>query len=680
MPDTGHAAADYEAPPDAPAPTLIAERYRVNLQRPMPHLDTAGGKAYAVEDQRDSGSRLYAVVHEPGVPYRREAMDELVQAPAINMLNPLAREKLAPASGHSERLITLLEAPGGPSLADAEAGLPINAHRLRQHVVPGLIKALRALHDRGINHRAIRPQTIFFASEALDEVVLGECVTAPPGADQPDYCEPLERASAERHGRGEGDAPSDLFALGAALVAAHLGETPGGGRDPEKLFAARVAQGSFWALSGGAEIPGIVGSLIRGLVTDDSEERWTLREVRAWLDSALPKRRRVHTLWTFARPVSFRGESFSDRRLLARELARHPLEGAAFLRSLDFSNWVASMITTELFSERLERLLAVHSEGDLSSSRHGDHAMVARVCAHFDPRGPIRFRDLSPCIDGIGPALAQAYRTRAESRLEQFNDLFADNVLLSILEIVGERHPTVKRQIYPLSEAARRIREDSPGGGLTRALYDLNESLPCLSPQFQDRWIDTPEALLAALNERASGSGELSSLLDSHVLAFFASRVDRAEIYIARMGTGGSDRIHRMVAILELLAFLQTTLKARNFQSLTEKVATALRGLAREIRSKSRREAALARLDRLGRKGDLRLLKESLDLRRLIDQDARGFHQARGQLEDIARERRRLSRPVQPDDPAARLLGYRLSASLGWLALLGTGTFLLLAG
>jgi len=680
MPDSVRSLSQDQAPPGEAAAGLIAGRYRVDLENPLPHLDTAGGKAYAVTDQRDSAARLYAIVQDPGMPQRKEAVESLLATPATNILNPLAQETLIPGRGQPERLITLFEAPGGPSLADPKAGLPVNGHRLRKHLVPGLLKALRALHDRRICHRAIHPGNVFFTNETLDEIVLGDCVSAPPGADQPAYCEPLERAAAEPHGRGEGEQESDLFAVGATLLTAHLGSMPGGGRNAEKLHAARVAQGSFWALSGGAEIPGIVGSLMRGLLNDDPGERWTLSEIAAWLESAMPSRRSVNTLWTFARPVTFRRETYSDRRLLARDLAQHPLEAAAFLRSLDFSSWVPNMITTELFSERLERLLAVQPEADLSSSRHGDHAMVARVCAHFDPQGPVRFRSLLVCIDGIGPALAQAYRAGDETRQAQFEDLFAGNVLPSILEIVAERNPTVQRMIYALSEAGKQVRKKTPGSGLTRALYDLNESLPCLSEQFRDRWIETPEGLLQALDARAGGASELSSLLDAHVLAFFASRVEGAQRYVEQLGTGGSDRVRRMATVIDLLAFLQSKLKAGKLTNLCEQLAKALRGLVKELHSKTRREAALETLEQLGRKGDIRQLANALDFAHLIERDSREFTAARRQLADIAHKRRQLSRPVKPDDPTARVAGYRLSAALGGLVLLGTAAFMALMG
>jgi len=671
---------DEAAGPGPVSPATIAGRYRIERERPLPVFDTAGAMAYAVSDLRDSDTGLYALVHDPGIPCRQDLIDILLQSPATNTLNPVAQEVLVPWDGHPERLVTVMELPQGPSLADARAGLPINGHRLRKHVVPALLKALSALHERQICHRAIRPGNVYFTNNALEEVVLGDCISAPPGADQPSACEPLERAPADRFARGSGEAEDEMFALGATLLACHIGLDLAGEQDEDRLQATRVARGSFWALSRGTEIPGIVGSLLRGLLNDDPQERWTKSEVSAWLDSAAPSRRSVNTLWTFARPVTFRRESYSDRRLLARDMARHPLEAARFVRNLDIANWMSNMITTELFSERQERLLAVQPYQDLSNSRYGDHAMVARVCAHIDPRGPVRFRRLSVCLDGIGPALAEAYRAGDEKQLDEFRELFSESVLPAVLEITGDRNRIVQRVIYPLSEASKLVRMQGSSAGLTRALYDLNPGLPCLSEQVRTQWIDRPDRLLQALDYRATQATELSSLLDAHVLAFFSSRVQQAHRYVDRLEASRSDRVRLMSAAVDFFAFLQSSLSVSKLPNLAEQLANGLRPLVKDMQSKTRRELTLRTLDRLSGKGDVTLLADNLKLARLIQQDRQGFEQAREQLRQLSRRRAALARPVRTSDPVARGPGLRLAAGIGWLVLAGTATAIILGG
>ncbi|MEK9724258.1 MAG: hypothetical protein VW405_12370, partial [Rhodospirillaceae bacterium] len=47
---------------------LVRDRYLVDTGKPLSNLDTPSAKAYAVEDRRDLGRQLYALVCTPGVP------------------------------------------------------------------------------------------------------------------------------------------------------------------------------------------------------------------------------------------------------------------------------------------------------------------------------------------------------------------------------------------------------------------------------------------------------------------------------------------------------------------------------------------------------------------------------------------------------------------------------------
>ena len=658
----------------------LAGRYILDLNTPLPHFDTAGGRAFRVIDQRDAGAGLYAVVHHRGVPHRRDVLLSLMQSPVANMLNPILQEIIRPAAGKPEHLVTLIEAPAGPSLAEAAARTPVNGHRIRRVLVPAIVKALTALHARKLTHRALRPENIFFTNESCDEIVLGDCFTAPPAMDQPAWFEPLERATADPFGRGVADESADIFAAGVSLLSAYLGRLPGSEREPDKLLMARVAQGSFWALSAGVEIPGIIGSLLRGMLNDDPDERWVLKEIGAWVDSALPSRRSVTTLWTFARPVTFRRTSYSDRRILAQDFAKYPLEAAPFLRGLEFAKWIQHLVTSELFSERLERLLDVRPEVDLSSSRHGDYSLVARVVAHLDPWGPIRFRALSICFDGVGPAVARIFEEGDEKRLDALTHLFDSNVLPAILDIVADRNPSVSRVVQELTSAVAIVRAGTMGTGLMRVLYDLNPTLACLSPQLGDRWIPTPEALLDHIEEMAGKAGASQNLLDPHMLAFFSSRVAQAQRHIDRIGARTSDPTRAMSAIVDLFAFLQSVLRAGKLPNLCRHLTKGMRPLAKRIRSRTRREATLRRLDQLARSGDIRRLSESVDLAKILQQDAREFAAARLRIAELEQQRRALLRPVQPSDPSAMAAGYRLAAAIGWLVMLGTITALTLTG
>ena len=82
--------------------------------------------------------------------------------------------------------------------------------------------------------------------------VIGECISTPPGFDQPPMYEPLESAMALPEGRGPGTFADDMFSFGVTLLHILIGRRPGGQLRGRELLRARIANGSFAALTGDA--------------------------------------------------------------------------------------------------------------------------------------------------------------------------------------------------------------------------------------------------------------------------------------------------------------------------------------------------------------------------------------------------------------------------------------------
>lgn len=645
---------------------LIDGRYAVRVDAPLPQLDTAGGKAYRVTDQTGKPADLYAIVHHPHVPHRQDVVRNLLRAPVSGMLNPVAQQIVRPARDHPERLVTLVEMPPGPPLITAETTSGGGPHFIRDVVLPYLLDALTALAELGIPHRAIRPDNIFFATESRESVVLGQGFSSPPGADQPPDLETLGRMTAHPHGRGTGNQSDDIFALGGTLMCVFLGVLPDES-EVDDLLRARLARGSFWTLARGREVPGILGTLLRGLLNDDIAERWQTEEIRQWLDGGTPSRRAVTKLWTFSRPVTFRRKSYADRRLLANELASYPLEGAPFLRGLEYPKWAQNMMTSEVFSERVQRVLAVRPEPDTSRSRHGDHALVARVCSHLDPLGPVRFRGTRIAIDGVGPAMAHGLTSGETNAPQYFKDFFSIGVLPSIIEIVMETNSAAKFAGPTLLDATHHATGTTMSAGVLRVLYMLNPSLPCQSPGLGGQWVADPAALLRAIDARASNRPEISRLLDAHVLAFFADRVEGASSFIDRIGAASKDPVHMVGTIIHLLAYLQRQLKCGPLPNLSELIVRNIQPLIKSLKSRTRRDGLLKRLEKLGREGDLEALEARANLAEIRPRDMREFRAAQDRVRRLESEIKSLKRPVKPSDPAAQASGYRVAAGIGWL-------------
>lgn len=109
-------------------------------------------------------------------------------------------------------------------------------------------------------------------------------MTTPPGYDNPALFEPIESALCTPEGRGSGHYSDDMFSLGVTLLFLMLGTNPVRGRSAEDVMRQRLEQGSYATLAGENRVPLSMIEPLRGLLHDDSRERWTLEQLDLWIN------------------------------------------------------------------------------------------------------------------------------------------------------------------------------------------------------------------------------------------------------------------------------------------------------------------------------------------------------------------------------------------------------------
>ena len=126
-------APDIETPGEAeiPAPppqqgsggVLINDRFFIDPSKPIPELDTPSSKAYAVEDRRDLGRALYALICTPGLPTRIDAMGELKEYGLDGLLTLVEWKTVDWPLLGQRTMVVIYERPLGGRVLDAmEAG------------------------------------------------------------------------------------------------------------------------------------------------------------------------------------------------------------------------------------------------------------------------------------------------------------------------------------------------------------------------------------------------------------------------------------------------------------------------------------------------------------------------------------------------------------------------------
>ena len=123
---------------------------------------------------------------------------------------------------------------------------------------------------------------------------------------QPLVYETIESGLANPWGRGDGTAADDLYALGVTLVMLLLGRNPVADVPDEKLLLDKINRGSYAAIIGSERLPPGMIEPVRGLLTDDPKDRWTIQDVDLWLHGrhATPKQPSLARRATRARMAS----------------------------------------------------------------------------------------------------------------------------------------------------------------------------------------------------------------------------------------------------------------------------------------------------------------------------------------------------------------------------------------
>lgn len=322
--------------PTAPvyAPSILMDRYLIDPNTRLNELDTPSASAFAVVDQAEASRQLFALICTPGLPPRIEAMRAL-RGSGMPSLLPLVEWGIVNWEPLGQSCMAVLyQRPLGGRLASSAFGSNprINEHDVVRQVIEPAVHCLMRLSGRGITHRAIRPNNLFFMDVEMREVVLGDCVTCPPAFDQPAVLETIERGMAAAAGRGTGSVSNDLYALGVSLVFLLLGRNPSHERGPDQLLQAKVERGSYNAICGNERLPLALIEPLRGLLGDDPETRWTLDDIQMWLAGGRRSPTQHRASPKAENGLLFAGREYFSPRMLAHVLSQNATDAAPIIR------------------------------------------------------------------------------------------------------------------------------------------------------------------------------------------------------------------------------------------------------------------------------------------------------------------------------------------------------------
>lgn len=606
--------------------TLLHDRYEITPDARLPGLSTPSAPAFAVRDRRNSSRKLFALLCPPGLPPRVDAAAVLLGAQPAGMLPFVDWDTVHWPPLGQRCMVMVYERPLGGRLSDVlgDKAKTLREHEAQHRIIEPVLGALRDLAHVDIPHRALRPDNMFFMDTDRRKVVLGDCLTTPPGFDQPSIFETVERCMSIPAARGTGSVSDDLFALGVTLVFLLLNRNPVAQKGQEDLFYERLENGTYGTLCSGARIPLSLLEPVRGMLSDDPEERWGLRELDLWVAgrrlTPIPKRSAMRPEIRF----EFDGRAHITPRTLAHAFSRNPSEAARVLGENRLVNWLKRSIGRSDLAESVAQLAEVTQEASEQGSA-SRHFIVPKVCALLDPSAPIRYKEFVFHRDCFGLALAAELAEKGE--ISAGSEVLTEDILGATFEI--------RRQLAFESTGIERLYKHmrgyltrrAPGYGIERVLYELNPGLPCQSPLVVQDYVVGVDELLPALDRAAGRAGSDARPVDRHIAAFIAARL-KQDVDRHLQTLGDLDQGKQIEGMLSLLALLQWRLGPEALYGLSNWIGGLLGPAIEAYHSRSARREIEREVPRLIRQGSLPRLYDLIDNGERRRSDKSGYESA----------------------------------------------------
>jgi hypothetical protein len=640
---------------------LLKERYRIKSEEPLPGLDTGSARAFAAAELQDAGRRLYALVGDSKQPPRHDIIATLRRIYHKNLVG-LVDWGVAewPASGR--RLpILILERPAGPRLmpADGSEITPFREDRISQLVIPPMAQVLLELHKHGLTHRNLNPENMFYDGPASDQtpILLGDCVAAPAANRQPAVYEPIEFAMADPAGRGEGTAANDLYALGVTIVSLLLGRRPMHDMSDDEVLAAKLARGSYVALIGEQRVSGALMEVLRGLLSDDPGERWTLEELEHWINGRRLSPRQQMISPRAARPFEFNGAQLYTAREVASAFAANWDAAASTIGDQSLDVWLRRSLK---WDDRIEAVNLANSWGVEHDSNGADGAL-ARTCIALDPIAPIRLRRFRANLGGFGQLLAAYYHDAEMQR--DFKQVFAESLPLFWLELCLRPSPQILRTITTYDRLRSALDRTGMGGGIERALYELNPTVPCQSPLLADDFVVALDQLLPALERKAArDQGAFDVLIDRDIAAFVAVRLKYNIPTELRDLEDERDPYRPAIAAARIYAIVQEETGAPPAPGFCAIVARHVQNSVERYHSRDHRARAAGQLADAAKSGVLASILAIVDNKDALEEDHMHYQVAMAEYRATLAEQSRIEFEREHRGPLSRQLGAELAA------------------
>jgi len=622
-------------------------RYEVRLNDNLPEFYENGVKACVAGGARGGGNYC-ALIPDPEHLPRTESFHAAQNVSNPNVLRFIAHDIFLNPETNRKQQVLLFERPGGQRLMSSpnDERSPMLGDLAFRQMVESLADAMQDMHLAGVCHGSINPSKLF-QREAGSQLQLGPYLALAAGANQWLACETIERMMADPTGRGPPLPSDDIYAAGVSLLILMLGRLPVASLGPIELLSLKVEKGTMMALLSGAKLPSAFSEILRGMLADDSRQRWGLDDIRHWLGGRRLGNKPANPVKKGQRALEFDGHGYYNARALANAMASKPDLAISIIEDGTLDRW----LRRSLLDDELANLVAETIAGSSSFTKGATPAerMVARVCITLDPAAPVRLRGVSVLPYGLGPRLAHQMMGQQPPR--GVPDILAAQLMTHWSHQQYDAGVSFVGTLQIFDGVRMLLERPSPGYGVERALYELNAGAPCLSSMIDREYAMTPADVLRAVEAVAASRnpGEQREPIDRHIAAYLLAHQRKINDRFFSLLTPSTPPGQRAIAILSIYGDVQRRNNVEPLPQLANWLAGMLEPSMERFHRRSLRDRIYADIKRAAKKGMLDQMVGIVDDAAVIEKDEKAFSEARGEYQYWEHMARKLS-----NDPEAR--------------------------
>ena len=643
---------------------VVGGRFRLLSGAPLPELDLGDAKAFVARDDRSPNEDLFARICPPGTMPRLGIVNNVRHMMEASLMRPLEYGTIRwpGMAGYSTAIVFKRPLHGALMAPGATTISRMQPDEISRCVLAPAVLTLGYMAQRSLTHRAIRPDNMYWNGTLKTSVLLGDCVSSSPALLQPAIYEPVESAMTPPVGRGPGTIADDFYALGVTALVLSSGSVPFAGASPKDIIAAKLHRGSFSALMEGERPPFGLRELLRGLLSDDSYNRWGLEQLEQWLGGGLRSSVQEVRPGAVPRSFGFDGKEFLNYRLLADAFGKDMKKAEKALSEPAFEKWLRRGVNDHALADRIR--LAIDTTEESKDAAESGPLRVTKTCMLLDPYGPIRTKEAVAMPTGIGASLADAYYRRESGVIDCIRDCLSNGIAIDWYRLKGDTETVIYDQEIKLFTQIQQILANSGlGYGIERCLYMLDPFHPCRSRVLEGAYVADAQNLLPSLEAIVEKHGEIETLVDRHLVAYIAARTKiNIDKPLAALEAANGDDVAIKLAMLAIFARIQSKFGPEKLPFLTAWMARELEPTINRISSKSLRDQMRKRVRSLAGTGSLVKLQGCINNDKAIRQDESARKIATRQFAAATREISQLeSREFQEN---AQRLGWKIASRI----------------